>query len=283
MIGFVDMGGGMRGIYGAGVADCFLENDINFDYCIGVSAGSANIASFLAGQKGRNYKFYTEFAMRKEYMGFDSFFKNGSFFNLDYVYSVLSNSDGEYPLDYDAMMNNKSEFAVVATDAATGRAEYFYKNSFQKDNYAAIKASSCVPVANKPYFIDGKAYYDGGVSDPIPFEKAFADGCDKVVVVLTKPRDFIKKPEPMQKVMKHELSRYPNVFKAIENRHNLYNESVKKLLEYEKEGRAVILAPDTLNGMNMTTKNHKVLDEIYQKGFDDALKIIPLRSESDGT
>ena len=276
MIGLADMGGGMRGIYGAGVTDCFLDNKIEFDYCIGVSAGSANIASFLAGQKGRNYKFYTDFAMRKDYMGLDSFLKNGSFFNLDYVYSVLSNSDGECPLDYEAMMNNKADFVVVATDAVTGEPAYFNKKSFQKDNYAAIKASSSVPVANKPYFIDGRAYYDGGVSDPIPFEKAFADGCDKVVVVMTKPRNFVKKPEPMQKVMKLELSRYPNVYKKIESRHEFYNDTVRKLFEYEKEGRAIVLAPDNLNGMNMATRNHKILDEIYNKGYEDASKILSL-------
>lgn len=276
MLGLADMGGGMRGIYGAGVTDCFLENKKEFDYCIGVSAGSANLASFVAGQKGRNYKFYTEFAMRKEYMGIDSFLKNGSFFNLEYVYSVLSNSDGECPLDYDAMMNNKSEFAVVATDAVTAEPAYFYKNSFQKDNYAAIKASSAVPVANKPYFLDGRAYFDGGVSDPVPFEKAFADGCERVVVILTKPRDFIKKPERMRKVMKRELSRYPNIYKKIETRHDLYNDSIRKLIEYEKEGKAIILAPDSINGMNMATKNQKTLDEIYNKGYEDAEKILSL-------
>ena len=270
------MGGGMRGIYGAGVTDCFLDNNIEFDYCIGVSAGSANLASFLAKQRGRNYKFYTEFAMRKEYMGIDSFLKNGSFFNLEYVYSVLSNSDGECPLDYEAMMNNKSDFVVVATDAVTAEPAYFYKNSFQKDNYAAVKASSTVPVANKPYFLNGRAYFDGGVSDPVPFEKAFADGCGKVIVILTKPRDFIKKPERMQKVMKLELSRYPNIYNKIRDRHNIYNNSVKKLFEYEKEGKAIVLAPDDLNGMNMTTKNHKILDDIYNKGYEDASKILNL-------
>ena len=276
MTGLVDMGGGMRGIYGAGVTDCFLENKIEFDYCIGVSAGSANLSSFLAGQKGRNYKFYTDFAMRKEYMGFDTFLKNGSFFNLDYVYSVLSNSDGEYPLDYDTMMASKTEFAVVTTDAVSGEPKYFYKSDIKKDDYGVIKASSSVPVANKPFFMDGRAYFDGGVSDPIPFEKAFADGCDKVVVILTKPLDFIKKPERMQKVMKRELSRYPNVYKQIENRHVTYNKSVRKLIEYADQGKAVILAPDSLNGMNMATKNQKILDEIYHKGFDDAQKILDL-------
>ena len=127
MLGFMDMGGGMRDVYGAGVTDCFLDNGISFDYCIGVSAGCANIATFLAGQRGRNFRFYTDYALRKEYMSAENFIKSGSFFNLDYVYSYLSNSSGEDPLDFDAMKNNKSEFIVVATDAESGILKYeFY-------------------------------------------------------------------------------------------------------------------------------------------------------------
>ncbi|WP_242833217.1 patatin-like phospholipase family protein [Clostridium saudiense] len=87
MIGVIDVGGGLRGIYGAGVFDFCLDNNINFDYGIGVSAGSANIASFLGKQKGRNLKFYSEYIFRKEYMSFHNLFRNGSYIDLDYVYS----------------------------------------------------------------------------------------------------------------------------------------------------------------------------------------------------
>ena len=93
MTGIIDVGGGMRDIYGAGVLDCFIDNNITFDVCIGVSAGSANLASFIAGQKGRTYRFYAEYASRKEYMSFGNMFRSGSFFNLDYIYSYLSDSD----------------------------------------------------------------------------------------------------------------------------------------------------------------------------------------------
>ena len=69
----IDVGGGMRGVYASGVFDCCMDNDIHFDVCIGVSAGSANIASYLAGQRGRNYIFYTQYALRKEYMSLQNF------------------------------------------------------------------------------------------------------------------------------------------------------------------------------------------------------------------
>ena len=98
--GVVDVGGGLRGIYAAGIFDHCLDADLRFDLCIGVSAGSANIASYLAGQRGRNHTFYTEYAFRKEYMSLRNFLRKRSFVDLDYVYSTLSDAGGEYPLDY---------------------------------------------------------------------------------------------------------------------------------------------------------------------------------------
>ena len=120
----IDVGGGMRGIYAAGVLDTCLENGINFDLGIGVSAGSANIASFLARQRGRNFVFYTNYALRKEYMGIFNFFFKRNYVNLDYAYGTLSNSDGEFPIDYPAMKSNHMDFLVVATNALTGEAKY---------------------------------------------------------------------------------------------------------------------------------------------------------------
>lgn len=275
MLGFVDMGGGMRDIYGAGVTDCFLDNGISFDYCIGVSAGCANIATFLAKQRGRNFRFYTEYARRKEYMSADNFLKSGSFFNLDYVYSALSNSGGEDPLDFDAMKNNKSEFIVVATDAEKAEPVYFDKSFLTRDNYDVIKASCAVPLMNKPYIIDGREYFDGGVSDPLPIEKAFADGCDKIVVVLTRPLDFVKKPEKFDMVIHRALGeKYPEVYSKIHTRHEVYNSSLEKLKTYQKEGKAVIIAPPSGSNISIASKDVRKLKKVYDRGYKDAEKAL---------
>ena len=42
--GIIDVGGGFRAIFGAGVEDRCLEEDVGFDHCYGISAGSANLA-----------------------------------------------------------------------------------------------------------------------------------------------------------------------------------------------------------------------------------------------
>jgi len=151
-VGVVDCGGGTRGIFGAGVFDRCMELGIDFDHFVGVSAGSANGASYLAHQKGRNYRFYNDYAFRKEYMSLENYFDTGSFIGFDYIYSTLSNEDGEDPIDYDTMVANPCGFEIVATNAITGRPVYFNKSEIKRDNYDFLKASCCVPGIDMPYY-----------------------------------------------------------------------------------------------------------------------------------
>lgn len=177
MIGVVDVGGGLRGVYGAGVFDTCLDEGIAFDYLIGVSAGSANVASFLAGQKGRNLKFYADYSFRKAYMSFRNLLRRGSYLDLDYIYGdALTNAGGEYPLDYQAMAARPETAKIVATDVATGQPVYFDFHDMAQDDYGAIKASCCVPVVNRPYRWRGKAYYDGGAQRPHPLSAGLPGG-----------------------------------------------------------------------------------------------------------
>ena len=75
-------GGGMKCAYSAGVLDKFIDDNITFDYCIGVSAGSANALSFMAGQRDRNRRFYTDHIDEPGYFGLKSFLKTGNIFGL---------------------------------------------------------------------------------------------------------------------------------------------------------------------------------------------------------
>ncbi len=185
--GIIDVGGGLRGIYGAGVLDRCLEERVHFDCCIGVSAGSANMCSYIAGQHGRNKPFYDEYCFRKEYMSIKNLIEKHSYLDLGYVYGTLSNRGGENPLDYPAMMADPAELLVVTTDARTGKARYFTKAEMKQDDYTPLMASCCIPVVDQPIFIEGVPYYDGGLADPVPLEKALELGCDRVAVILTKP------------------------------------------------------------------------------------------------
>lgn len=135
--------------------DYCLDHGICFDLGIGVSAGSANLTSYAAKQARRNLRFYTEFGLRREYAGIENFITKKNFVDLDYVYGTLSNSYGEYPVDYVTLARNPMEFVVVATEAETGNPHYFDKRDISQDNYSIMKASSAIPFVCRPYEVAG--------------------------------------------------------------------------------------------------------------------------------
>lgn len=269
-IGVIDVGGGLRGSYTAGVYDWCHDNGIHFDYCMGVSAGSANLSSYIAGQRGRNLKFYTEYNLRDESMGVKNFIRDRNFVDLEYIYGAMSASYGECPLDYDAMMADPAELTIAATDAETGRPHYFTKQDLRRDELAPIKASCCVPAANQPYPVNGRRYYDGGMSDPIPLEKCFADGCDKVVLLLTRPKDFERSAEKDRLTSALIARKYPAAAEAMSRRAIKYNTELWLAKQYEKQGRMLIVAPDDIGGMSTLTKDPETIESLYHKGYHDA-------------
>lgn len=271
--GIVDVGGGLRGVYAAGIFDYCLDMGIQFDFCIGVSAGSANVTSYMAGQKKRNYPFYTEYPFRKEYMSIRNFLVRRSYIDMDYLYGTLSNSTGENPLDYPSLKKSSAELVVVATNAQTGKAVYFDKDDLKQDEYDILKASSSIPFVCKPYEIDGVLYYDGALGDPVPVEKAFQCGCDKVVVILSKPKDVIRSPKKDNILADRIQKKYPLAAEQLKKRAEHYNQGVQLSKEYEAQGRVLIVAPDDTCGVDTLTKNREALQRFYEKGYRDAQAI----------
>ncbi len=272
-IGVVDVGGGLRGIYAAGVLDYCMDQGIRFDLGIGVSAGSANLVSYMAGQRGRNYQFYIEYAFRKRYMSLGNFITKRSYVDMDYVYGTLSNSGGENPLDYPALRDNSMEFYVVAADALTGEPKYFDKGDVRQDDYSIMKASSSIPFVCKPYVVQGRAYYDGALGDPVPVEKAFQLGCDRVIVILTKPEHVLRNSKKDEKLAAGIRKRYPAAAEKLCKRAQRYNESVALAQEYARQGKVLIIAPNDTCGVDTLKKDKESLQRLYDKGYLDGKKI----------
>lgn len=266
----IDVGGGFRSIFGAGVFDRCIEEGITFDHCYGVSAGSANLASFQAGQLRRCYKFYTVYSSRKKYASAGNFLKEGSYVNLDYVYGTLSAHDGECPLDYPALRKNPAGLTVVACNALDGSTTYFDKSDLAQDNYDILKASSTVPVANKAYMIEGVPYLDGGIADPVPIRKALDEGYERVVLILTRQRDILREQKKDVLPAKILSRTYPAAAERLLERYRTYNDEVALAKEAERDGKVLILAPDSLCGLTTLSKSMKGLNEMYDKGYRSA-------------
>lgn len=273
MKAIIDVGGGLRGIYGAGVLDYCIDHHLDFDECIGVSAGSANMASYIAKQKGRNYPFYLDYSFRKSYMSLENIFKKKSYLDLRYVYEALSNEGGENPLDYDAFVKSEKKFVAVGYDVDHGKAHYFTKEDIARNQYQVLEASCCLPVVCQPVEIEGVHYYDGGLADPVPVLKALEDGCDEVVLILTRPLEK-RENSAQDKVTAKILSKFDvlaaqNLLKRAER----YNQGVEIVKEMERQGKGLIVAPDTIGDMSTLTKDKEKLYLLYTKGYTDGEKI----------
>ena len=253
--GIVDVGGGLRGIYAAGVLDYCMDQGIHFDLGIGVSAGSANLASYGAGQRGRNYQFYTEYAFRKQYMSLGNFVERKSYVDLDYVYGTLSCADGENPLDYAALRDNPMEYYVVATEAETGQAHYFDKSHIHQDDYSIMKASSAIPFVCKPYTVGGTAYYD------------------RVVLILTKPEHLLRTSKKDEKLAACIRRAHPAAAEKLCQRAQRYNESVALARMRARQGKVLIVAPENTCGVDTLTKDKQALCRLYEMGYADGKKI----------
>lgn len=193
----------------------------------------------------------------------------GSYIDMDYIYGSLSNKGGENPLDYPAIAANQAEIITVATNALTGEAKYFDKSDIAQDNYDIIKASCSIPVVCPPYIVKGTPYYDGALSDPIPVEKAFAMSCDKVVLILTRPKDFRRKPGKDRLIASIIRRKYPKAAFRMERRADNYNALLDQAVNLERQGKLLIIAPDDTCGMDTLTRDKEAMVRFYKKGLQD--------------
>lgn len=268
-IGLVVEGGGMKCAYGAGIMDAFLDEGITFDYCIGVSGGSGNVASYLAGQRGRNLRFFTDHIHSPDYFGLKSLLKTGDLFGLEYIYGDLTRRDGEDPLDFPALMKNPAEYEVVVTNALTGKPEYYGREMMQQDDYRLIMASSAIPVACHPVELNGTPYFDGGLTDAIPVRRAMERGCEKLVVLLTKNRNYVRKPQGMRGLYRRVCRRYPRSVDAIDRRHEVYNDNLRDVFSLEREGTAFVFAASEPIHVGTYSMKEEAERALYDLGLRD--------------
>lgn len=273
MVGIMDIGGGLRGNYVSGIIDYLLDKSIDIEYCLGISAGSANLITYIAGQRGRLKNFYEEYSSEKQYMSIGNYLKKGMYINLDYIYSDITNSYGKNPLDYDAIIKSPKKFVAAVTDAQTSEQKYFCKSDFAYDDFTLLKASCALPViTRKPVLFKNRRYFDGGISDPIPYKKAFDDGCDKLIICLTLPIDYKKSAFPKW-LVNLLLFKYPQIAKAITASHIIYRNRIDEILKLEEQGKVLILYPEDCFGIKTATRNKIGLNKLYQLGYKDAEKI----------
>lgn len=269
--GLILEGGGMRGVYTAGVLDFFMDQKLEFQRVYGISAGACNALTYLSGDRGRYLRVTKTFCNDPRYVSPVQLLLSGSIFNWDFSFYEIPKR--YIPFDYNAMERSKMELIIGATDCRKGRCTYF-SNRRGDDMVEAAIASSSIPLLSNMREINGCYYLDGGITDSIPVQKALDDGCQKVVAVLTQNQGYTKAPTGLMPLIRAKYQLYPGVIQAMENRHLVYNQAVTQLEELEQAGRAVIIRPTKPMELKRIEHNKKKLQAAYENGYEDAQNIL---------
>ncbi len=266
--GLILEGGGMRGVYTAGVLDYFIEKDYEFKDVFGVSAGACHACSFLSKQKGRAFRINADYLDDKRYGGFSNWIRTGEFFNKDMHLNIIPNELDLY--DYEEFSRSKSNFYAVATNCVTGKGECLKVYDMKRD-IDAIWASSSLPLMAKVMKFRGGYYMDGGIADPIPVEKSIDMGNKKNVVILTRQEGYRKEEDKTLKLIAKKYGKkYPHMVATMAKRHIIYNDTLDFLKKAEKEGSVFVIRPSEAPNIGRLEKNRKKLERLYEMGYKDA-------------
>ena len=269
-IGMVLEGGGMRGLYTAGVLDVMLEKGIDVDGVIGVSAGAIHGCSYVSRQNGRSIRYYKKYQTDKRFMSFHNFLRTGDLVDEEFCYHELPEKLDLY--DYDAFNRSNTEFYVTCTNLETGKAEYI-KMQDMKADIDYLRASASMPYVSRIVEKDGKKMLDGGCSDSIPV-KVFMDmGYKKNIVVLTRPADYRKKPEK-RGAARIFYRKYPKFVEALESRPEAYNATVKEIEELERSGQIFVIRPSMPLSIGRMSHDVKEIIATYERGRSDAWEVV---------
>lgn len=240
--GLVLEGGAMRGLFTAGIIDVMMEAGVEPDGIIGVSAGAAFGCNYKSRQIGRAIRYNMRFAKDPRYSGIRSLLTTGDYFNAQFGYHIVPK---QYDIfDDDAFENNPMEFVVVCTDVLTGEPVYRSLTQANYDTYEWIRASASMPLASKVVELEGMKLLDGGVADSIPLEHFEKMGYERNVVILTQPDGYQKEHNRLMPLMRVALRKYPEMIKAMDTRHLMYNRELEYVRQAEKEGRCLVIRPE---------------------------------------
>ena len=262
-------GGALRTIYSSGVCDAFLDDGVPLpDYTLGVSAGIAYGVSYLSRQSRRNLQLVTHYANDSRYMGWRNLAnpKNRSYFGLQFAYETIPNE--LIPFDYDAFEAYPGRAEAVVTNLLTGQAEYLPVPRRDAPNLL-LQATCAIPLMFPVIYVDGQPYLDGGCADAIPWRRALDEGCDRVVVVLTRERDYFKKVGRADRIMARAFRKYPRFQETMQTRPERYNACREELFALEREGKVLVIAPEDTLGCSRTEKNLDTIRALWQEGYFD--------------
>lgn len=262
-IGLVLEGGAMRGMFTAGVIDVLMENGVDFPAMVGVSAGAAFGCNYKSRQPGRVIRYNKRFCRDSRYCSVWSLLKTGDLYGAEFCYRTIPEELDVF--DKQTFAENPMEFYVVCTDVYTGEPVYKRVDRADENGYLWMRASASMPMVSTPVEVEGYTLLDGGMSDSIPLRFMQHKGYEKNVVVLTRPRKYIKKPNNPA-LMKAMLRKHPEMARVMADRHRMYAFQREYVFACERMGNTLVLCPDKPLGISRTEHDPGKLQAAYDEG-----------------
>lgn len=272
-VGLILEGGGMRGIYTAGVLEYFMEQNMYFPYSIGVSAGACMGASYLSRQLGRNRIVNVEYITDPRYISWGNLLRKRQLFGMDFIFDEIPNV--HVPFNYEAFFAGQEQFVIGTTDCESGETVYYGKDHAGFDLLRILRASSSLPFIAPIVEFGGRKLLDGGLSDPIPLRQSERDGNGRNVLILTRNEEYRKTPNSVPWLVRRAYGRYPKLVETMLNRHEVYNETLSYIEEQERSGKAFVFRPRQTLTVGRMERDPRKLDALYRQGYEDAKELLP--------
>ena len=262
--GLVLEGGAMRGMFTAGVLDVLMEHGLTTDGTIGVSAGAVFGCNFKSHQIGRVIRYNTEYCNDKRYASFRNLLRTGNLYSEDFCYHEVPEKLD--PFDEEAFRASPMDFFVVCTDLRTGDPIYHKCRSGDAEDVRWMEASASMPLAAKAVRIGHYSLLDGGVADSIPVRFFESLGYKRNLIILTQPKGFVKKKNPMLPAIRARYLRYPAFVAAVADRHERYNEALSYIAMQEASGKDYVIRPPIPLEIGAMERDPAQLRRVYETG-----------------
>ena len=273
--GLVLEGGATRGVFTSGALDFLMEKDIYFSRVFGVSAGSCNAVDYVSRQIGRTRDCMIHQGKEYDYYyGLKGFIKERSVLDMDMIFSKFPNET--FPIDFDAYFSSEITCEIVTTNCLTGKAEYMTESKDRERLMKLCRASSSMPLVCPIVNIEGTPYLDGGLADSVPVKRAQKVGCEKIFVILTRPKGYRKKPtsKAVGKLYRRLYSKYPELIRTCLLRYKHYNQTMEYIEKLEEEGKIFVLRPG-IKPVSRLEKDQDQLKAFYRPGYEQMESMRP--------
>lgn len=266
-LGLVLEGGGMRGVYTAGVIDFLLEQNLLVDGVVGVSAGAVQAVNYVANQPKRGFRVIATYANDKRYMSFRSLLLTGDLFNKEFCYERIPNELD--PFDYAAFESSPVKCYATVTNVMTGEAENLLLKDMTGPDMDKLRASGSLPLVSRLVNIDGIPHLDGGIADSIPYKAFQQMGYGKCIVVLTRAKGYRKEPNSLMPLIRLKYRKYPRFVEACANRYRVYNQTLEDLEEAEARGEVFVFRPQKTVEVARLERDVNKLNLLYEEGYEE--------------